>query len=70
MWDYGHMGWMWLWWLVGLALLIAVIWIVVRAAALQPPASQNSPEAILKGRYARGEMDREEYERRLRDLRM
>jgi putative membrane protein len=71
MWDYGgHMGWMWLWWIVGLALLVAVIWAVARAATPQRPADHESPEAILKRRYARGEVDREEYERRLKDLRM
>ncbi len=71
MWDYGgHMGWMWLWWIVGLALLVAVIWTVARAATLQRPGDHESPEAILKRRYARGEVEREEYERRLKDLRM
>lgn len=29
----------------------------------------DSPEAILKRRYARGEIDREQYERMLEDLR-
>lgn len=68
--DYaGHMGWMWLWWLVGLALLVVLVWAVVRAAAPPAPGDQQSPEAILKGRYARGELDRQEYERRLADLR-
>lgn len=71
MWDYGaHMGWMWLGWLVGLALLVAVIWAVARTAAPPPPVDLESPETLLKRRYARGELDREEYERRLKDLRM
>jgi putative membrane protein len=64
------MGWMWLWWLFGLALVVAVVWAVMRAAAPQPRGDQETPEAILKRRYARGEVDREEYERRLKDLRM
>jgi len=29
----------------------------------------ESPETILKQRYARGDLDRDEYERRLSDLR-
>jgi len=62
------MGAMWLWWVFGLALVLAVIWAGARAAA--PGPDHETPEAILKRRYARGEMDREEYERRLRDLRM
>jgi uncharacterized membrane protein len=31
--------------------------------------AERTPETILKRRYARGEVDREEYERRLTDLR-
>ena len=30
---------------------------------------QDSPEQILKRRYAAGEIDKEEYDRRLSDLR-
>jgi putative membrane protein len=72
MWTgYGaHMGWMWLWWIVGLGLLVLLVWAVARAAGSpSPPRGEDSPETILKRRYARGEVDREEYERRLTDLR-
>jgi len=34
-----------------------------------PPSRPDSPEDILKRRYAAGEIDREDYESRLRDLR-
>ena len=68
--DYGaHMGWMWLWWIVGLAFLFVVVWAVARAAAPPSARGDESPETILKRRYARGDVDREEYERRLTDLR-
>jgi putative membrane protein len=64
------MAGMGLWWLAGLALLVASIWVVMRAAASSAAAAdQESPESILKRRYARGDIDREEYERRLQDLR-
>lgn len=66
----GQMGWMWLWWIVGLGVLLLFVWAIARAAAI--PGSgrgEDSPETILKRRYARGEFDREEYERRLSDLR-
>ena len=65
-----HMGWMWLWWLVGLGVLILFVWAVARAAGssgIRGP--EEPPEAILKRRYARGEMDDQEYERRLGNLR-
>ena len=63
-----HMGWMALWWIVGLAVLILLVWIVARAAG-QPVRAEDTPEGIIKRRYARGEIDREDYERRLEDVR-
>jgi putative membrane protein len=59
-----------LWWIVGLAVLVVLVWAITRAAA-PPPAgrTEDSPEAILKRRYARGELNREEYDRTLADLR-
>jgi putative membrane protein len=72
MWP-GNMGWMGFWmvfgWIIGLAVLILLVWIVARAAGGQPGRAEETPEQILKRRYARGEMDREDYERRLSDLR-
>ena len=72
MWTgYGdHMGWMGLWWIVGLAVFLVLVWGVVRASGAPGSGStEESPETILKRRYARGDVDREEYERRLTDLR-
>lgn len=68
----GHMEWMWLWPLVGLVVLVVAIWLLARAAAgpVQPGTrEQDGPETLLKQRYARGEIDRPEYEQRLKDLR-
>ena len=65
-----HMGWMWLWWLVGLGALLLFVWAVARTAGSSGSrGSEESPEAVLKRRYARGEMDDQEYERRLGNLR-
>ena len=72
MWSgYGmHTGWMWLWWIFGLVVLVLFVWVISRGAAGSAlTRGDDSPETILKRRYARGEMDREEYERRLTDLR-
>ena len=64
------MGMMAIWWLSGLAVLGVVIWAVIRAAGSPGIGrGEESPETILKRRYARGEVDREDYERRLTDLR-
>ena len=67
-WDYGwHMGWMMTAWpIVWMLIVLGMIWVVLRSFA----AGQiDSPEAVLKRRYAHGDIDREEYERRLNDLR-
>jgi putative membrane protein len=64
-----HMSWMWLWWVLGFAVLVLVIWTIARLATPAGPRGEDSPEAILKGRYARGEITQEEYERRLATLR-
>lgn len=68
----GHMGYMWIWWLLGALVLIALVWAVVRAATPAVGATgagRESPEQILKRRFAAGEIDREEYKARLNDLR-
>ena len=70
MFDYWHAGWHMWWmgtgWLIGLVLVGLFLWIVVRST-VQPPA--ESPESILKRRYAQGEINTEEYNRRLTELR-
>jgi putative membrane protein len=67
----GQMGWwMLLWSVFGLAIVVLIVWAMVKAAAGGFSARpEDTPEAILKRRYARGELDREEYQRRLDDLR-
>lgn len=71
MWPYmGVMGWwMALWWILGLAVVVLLVWMVTRAAGGPVGRSDESPEQILKRRYARGEIDREDYDRRLTDIR-
>lgn len=63
----GHFIWMTVGWLLGLGMLIALIWAIVQAGSRQRPEI-DSPEAILKRRYAAGEIDTEEYTRRLEVL--
>lgn len=82
-WD-GHMGgdahgWMWLWGTLMIVLFVAVIalvvWLVARdthghtSATMPPtPAPTDRARAILAERLARGEIDPDEYQERLRHL--
>ena len=64
-------GWMLLWALVGLALLVvavlAAVWLVKHRSPAGPGAGPG-PEEVLRRRYAAGEIDREDYLRMQRDL--
>lgn len=57
------MGFMGLWWILGIALVAAVVWALLRARRGSIVGPPESPEEILKRRYAKGEIDRETYER-------
>jgi putative membrane protein len=67
----GHgwgMGW---WWIIGLIVLIAVIWIIVKSMNQNTGSAKSSGKSaldILKERYASGEIDKEEFEKRKKDL--
>ncbi len=68
-WMFGG-GFMWIVWIL---LIVLLVW-VIRAAAgggssgSSPPPPSETPLDILKKRYARGEIDDEEFERRRREL--
>lgn len=71
MWPHmGSMGWgMVLWWGAGILILVLLVWLLARAADGSRRGSEETPEQLLKRRYAKGEIEREEYQRRLEDLR-
>lgn len=71
MWRDGNWGW-WLFMpVVMVAFWAAVIWVIVSAVRGRPAPSQPSQDAeqILAERYARGDIDDDEYNRRLGTLR-
>ena len=67
----GH-GWgMGFGWILGIIILLVILWLAFRA--FQPNTEQHSlsrktPLDILKERYAKGEIDKEEFEQRKKDL--
>jgi putative membrane protein len=65
--DGGNMIWMLVFW-AGVIVAGALGLRYALGSSRGGPAGE-SPEAILKRRYARGEIDRDEFESRLSDLR-
>ena len=61
-------GFMWIFWILVLAGIIFFILNMSRGNNGRTPGDNDSPLEILKKRYARGEIDTEEYEQRRREL--
>lgn len=62
------MGW---WWIIGIILLIAIIWPVTQRFNRSnnvPRETEKTALDILKERYARGEINKREFEERKQDL--
>ena len=71
-WHDGGMfvGMHWLWWLFWVATLIAIGWALVRLGADRTESHRSVPrkqaaEETLRQRYAAGEIDEDEYRRRM-----
>lgn len=62
------MGW---WWIIGIIVLIAVIWPVSQRFNRNNNVTRETEKTaldILKERYARGEITKQEFEERKQDL--
>ena len=74
-WGYGSMGWIWhilmmaFWVAIIIGIILFIRWLVVssRTGALKGH-SENSALEILRTRYAKGEIDKEEFEEKKKDL--
>ena len=76
--GFGHMegwdgGWMWLWGSLMMIFWVVVIgvavWLVTRGQDRGTRERSDRPREILAERYARGELDTDEYHERLEALR-
>ncbi len=73
--GYGEgLGGMTVWWWAFRVLLIAgvvwfIAWFIAKRAGGRATGEADTPEMILERRYTRGEIRRDEHERRLNDLR-
>ena len=72
MWDGDGGGWIWgaVMMTTFVALLVALVWGVLRASMSSAPRGGRKQDAaeILRERFARGEIDEEEFDRRTRTL--
>lgn len=58
-------------WITGLIVLVVVIWLIVKVVNQNSNVNlpdNKSPLDILKARYASGEISKEEYEEKKRDI--
>lgn len=70
MFGFGLMGWVFLF-IVAVAVVLVVVLLTTRWRIDKPPTDSRSEDrsmAILKERYARGEIDKAEFEARKDDL--
>ena len=61
-------GYMWLFWLLVIAAIVVVIMSAINTKSTSGSKNEDSPIEILKRRYARGEIDEEEFTRRRKQI--
>jgi putative membrane protein len=60
-------GMMWIFWILLIGILVGFVVLAARGASNQSGQGKSAME-ILKERYARGEIEREEFEQKKKDL--
>lgn len=65
-WGMGLGGWLWM--VLGIVLLVVIAWAFASAIATRDRPASEDAAAILRARFARGEIDEQEYEQARRLL--
>lgn len=56
------------WWILIIAIILIAIGVIMRGRTNQSNSKQGSPLEILKERYAKGEISKEEFKERKNEL--
>lgn len=69
-WSYGGFGWTFMifWWIFIIAILFALTKWLMRQSGEGHHNHEKSPLDILKERYAKGEIDKKEFDEKKKDL--
>jgi len=63
------MGWMWFFWTFVIVAVVVAAIVAARSLGRSSPGGRSAAEETLRERYAPGEISRDEYERKLKDVR-
>lgn len=61
-------GFMWIFWLLVIVVIVAAVKAMMTGNAPRGGRQEDSARSILEKRYARGEINREEYQEKRREL--
>jgi putative membrane protein len=65
-WDMGLGGWLWM--VVAIVLVVVIVWALVSAVSTRDRPAVEDAAQILKARFARGEINEQEYDQARRLL--
>jgi putative membrane protein len=68
-WGGYYWGWLWVIWIPIMVVVVVLVSWIVKGSSRSSEEPRESAEEILKRRYARGEISKQEFERMLQDLR-